>query len=108
MNTPNILSNDLDQVPKTGKWYREALKQKELKTAIDDAFFYSDDEWADIKEDFFSNDHFFVRAVDKEVNQRFLENKESLPMEQVVFLLETHPIVSCEIARRAIKTQSGG
>ncbi len=37
MNRPNILSNELDQVPKTGNWYREELNKSNLKEQILDA-----------------------------------------------------------------------
>ena len=99
MNKPNILSNESDQVTKTGKRYQEELNKQELQEQIVDAFFYFSEDRQMLK-DGILDDEFFVRKAEKSVSNRLFDNKEHLPISEVLHILKDHPTVSCEISRR--------
>ncbi len=96
MNKPNILSNELDQVPKTRKWYQKELDlNKDLKQQIIDAFdTFEHDDFP------MGENDFFIGQSDKKVLDWFLSHSKDLPVEQVAKLLREHKIVSCEIQRK--------
>lgn len=93
MNTPNILANDLDQVPKTSTRYELVLD--DLKNQIMDAF----DKFENNNSPMEEND-FFIIQPDKDIVNWYLQNSEKLPMEQVMKLLKNVRTVSCEVQRK--------
>jgi|GEM_PF-2417216 hypothetical protein len=97
MNKLNILSNDLDQIPKTKKWYQKELDvNKGFKQEIIDAFDRSEHNDLVMGE----NDFFLDKDNDKKILDRFLENQKDMPIEQIAKSLREHRVVSCEIQRK--------
>jgi len=91
MNKPNILSNDLDQVPKTRKRYPNELYADNLKQQIIQSF--------DTHKPLWEND-FLVEESDEKVLSRFEKNQENLPIPDIVQMLKDYNTVSCEVHRR--------
>ena len=97
MNKPNILSNELDQVAKTGAWYQKELHtNKEVKQQIIDAFDAFEHNDFPMEE----NDFFIDSQVDRNILDWLLDNRKNLPMEQIWKMLRTTKRVSCEIKRQ--------
>ena len=97
MNTPNILSNDLDQVAKTGSWYQKELHTKEVKQQIIDAFDkFEHDDFPMEENDFYIN----TDKSDMDVVEWLLANRTNLPLQDIGQYLRTTKRVSCEIKRQ--------
>lgn len=82
-NKPNIISNELDQAPKTWKNYRERLQDPELKEQIKNAFSY---EFAVGKD---SNEEISDMMVD-----RLGKHEKEIPLQFLVKQLSEHKKVS--------------
>ncbi len=83
MNKPNVLSNELDQISKTGEWYKKELNNLRLHEEILDAFFYFSPDRETFRE-FFWDQTFFMRKGEKQITERFRENKHKLPISQML------------------------
>lgn len=88
-NTPNILSDELDQVAKTGYRYYKELHEPELNQAILDNF-------ADVSKE----NGCFIEETDSMIMAWFEKNKDKLPLLEVLCELKDISVVSCEISRK--------
>ena len=88
-NTPNILSDELDQAAKTGYEYYKRLHEPELNQAILDNF-------ADVSKE----KGCLIEETDPMVMAWFEKNQDKLPLLEVLRELKNMRVVSCEIARK--------
>ncbi len=97
MNKPNILSNDLDQVAKTGERYQDQLNTNELKEQLIKAFtvYKFDENFDTIGED----DLLIDGETDPEIMDRLVRYHDKLPMSEIQEMLKTKRVVSCELKR---------
>lgn len=82
-NKPNIISNELDQAPKTWKYYFERLQDPELKKQIIDAMSDEFIVWNDENEE-----------INIEIKERLWVHEKELPLNFLINQLSNHKKVA--------------
>ena len=96
-NQPNIISNELDQAPKTWKHYLERLQGPELKKQIIDAMSYEFVVWND------ENDE-----INAKIKERLCVHEDELPLPLVAEKLKNNKKVSVLYHKKNTKDDSKG